>query len=81
MPILFTRIITILAVPFLALFGIVFLCVRTVLSASMRLIGWQLAWPPVLVEGDQPQPHSHVRMRTPHRQSRASARSLRLVKD
>ena len=76
MPILFNRIMTILAVPFLALFGIVFLCVRTVLSASMRLIGSQLAWPPVLVEGDQPQPQNHVRMRSPQRRSRARARRL-----
>jgi hypothetical protein len=54
LPILFYRVTTIVAVPFLALFGLMFLCVRTVLAASMRLVGWQLAWPPILVDGEPP---------------------------
>jgi len=44
---IFHRIVTIVAFPFLALLGLLFLCVRIVLAASMRLLGWNLAWPPV----------------------------------
>ncbi|WP_162601330.1 hypothetical protein [Occallatibacter savannae] len=55
MPILLHRVLTFAAVPFLALFGFAFLCVRAILAAGMRLAGLELAWPPVMVnEEDQP---------------------------
>jgi hypothetical protein len=53
---IFHRIVTIVALPFLALLGLLFLCVRVALAASMRLLGWNLAWPPVELadrEGEQ----------------------------
>jgi len=78
LPILFYRVATTAAVPFLALFGFMFLCVRTILAATVRLVGWHLAWPPVLVDGEPP-PDSHrtrsMRSRTSPVESRRSGNS------
>jgi len=47
LPILFNRVLVFIAVPFLALVGLLFLCVRVLLAGSLHIVGWKLAWPPV----------------------------------
>jgi hypothetical protein len=40
---------TLVAIPFLALTGFLFLCIRKGLRVMALLLGCDLAWPPVLV--------------------------------
>jgi hypothetical protein len=49
LPILFNRVLVFIAIPFLALVGLLFLCVRVLLAGSLHIVGWKLAWPPVEV--------------------------------
>jgi hypothetical protein len=41
------RFATAIAIPFLAVVGLLFACLRLLLRALMRIAGWDLAWPPV----------------------------------
>jgi len=72
------RVATIVAIPFLTLFGLLFLCVRTAFAMSLRVFGWELAWPPVPVgDPDQQIESSHSRSRRsrmPARQRTADRR-------
>lgn len=47
---LFRRTIAIVAVPFLALIGLLFLCLRAGWTFVARRFGWELVWPPVLID-------------------------------
>jgi hypothetical protein len=46
----FQACVTFIAVPFLALVGLLFLCVRKALELMDLFLGWGIAWPPVLVD-------------------------------
>lgn len=43
------RFATAIAIPFLAVVGLLFACLRLLLGTLMRTVGWHLAWPPVEV--------------------------------
>ena len=50
-PVVFVhRFAAIIVIPFLAVLGFLFACLRRVLATFMGLVGWDLAWPPVEVE-------------------------------
>lgn len=64
---------TAIALPFLAIVAAMFALVRLILRGISRLTGWEVAWPPVLVEDEEPlraRPHT----RTMHRKRRRMRR-------
>lgn len=56
-----------ISVPFLAVVGLAFRCVWAGLRFALGLVGWELAWPPVLVDdletetSSQPKPEARAR--------------------
>jgi len=43
------RLAAVIAIPFLIVLGSLFACLRFLLGAFMRIVGWDLAWPPLEV--------------------------------
>ncbi|WP_109485918.1 hypothetical protein [Occallatibacter savannae] len=65
------KILTAIALPFLAIVAAMFALVRLILRAISRLTGWQVAWPPVLVEDEaSPRTRPHSRTTAPPRRRR-----------
>ena len=67
------QILTAIAVPFLAIVAAMFALVRLILRGVSRLTGWEVAWPPVLVEDEESlrgRPHTRTASARRRRRSR-----------
>ena len=60
---------TLIAVPFLAVVALGFKGVRTGVQFAFGLVGWELAWPPVLVDDPDAEASSPIKPRTRIRRS------------
>jgi hypothetical protein len=76
---LLRRAIAIVAFPFLALLGLLFLCLRVFWTLIARRFGWELVWPPVLVDDLRSKADSHTPAKSnfnrQKRRGRSSCRS------
>ena len=60
----FQNTVTVLALPFLAVVAFAFEGVRAALRFAFALVGWKLAWPPVLVDDLEAETSNPVKPRT-----------------
>ena len=65
----FRNTITLIAVPFLAVVALALKGVRTGVQFAFGLVGWELAWPPVLVDEPDAEVSSPIKPRTRNRRS------------
>jgi hypothetical protein len=57
------RALVIICAPLLALFGLALWCARKICALAAGLFGWELAWPPVLVDDMKVASSSHAQSR------------------
>jgi hypothetical protein len=60
----FRKTLVVLAVPFLAVVALAFKGVSAGLRLAVSLAGWELKWPPVLVDDLEDEPSSQAQPRT-----------------